>query len=267
MYVADQWLRRAARRLFIGTLLEGPGRRLADLIPRALDENDRLTFGWMRRLLEPTSNCIDIGCHKGLYLAEMLALAPAGRHFAFEPIPYLYETLQQRFGGDSRVTLFDCALSDRDDKTVFYLNRDNPAFSGLRRRRYPDARDRVNEISVEVRRLDDLIPADMPISLMKIDVEGAELPVLRGATALIARTRPVIVFEFGTGSAEFYGSTPEGLYAFFAEQHYQLYSLPVTDAGGSPLKECDLVRHFETNDEYYFAGVPEDFSARVQSSR
>ncbi len=49
---------------------------------------------------------------------------------------------------------------------------------------------------VPTRRLDTIL-RDVPVDVIKIDVEGAELGVLRGATGLLASARPVLMFESG----------------------------------------------------------------------
>jgi hypothetical protein len=57
-------------------------------------------------------------------------------------------------------------------------------------------RERVIAIEPELRALDDLLPAEK-VSVLKIDAEGAELGVLLGAESVVARGRPLIVFESG----------------------------------------------------------------------
>jgi hypothetical protein len=54
---------------------------------------DRLTRKILKNQLEVNFNCIDVGCHKGEILDLMLKYAPEGEHYAFEPIPYLYQEL------------------------------------------------------------------------------------------------------------------------------------------------------------------------------
>lgn len=48
---------------------------------------DQQTVEVMRLVLENNSNCVDVGCHKGEILDEVIKLAPEGLHFAFEPLP------------------------------------------------------------------------------------------------------------------------------------------------------------------------------------
>lgn len=68
---------------------------------------DRQAFDVMRRVLSPISNCVDIGCHRGRFMREILQYAPDGHHFAFEPIPQLAEQLRDSFPS---VQVFDLAL-------------------------------------------------------------------------------------------------------------------------------------------------------------
>ena len=47
--------------------------------------------------LREDSNCIDIGAHKGATLAEMVRVAPCGKHIAYEPLPFLHKHLVDHF--------------------------------------------------------------------------------------------------------------------------------------------------------------------------
>jgi hypothetical protein len=67
-----------------------------------------------------------------------------------------------------------------------------------------------------------VLPFNMPIQLIKIDVEGGELAVLQGARKLIEKYKPVIIFEAGIGGSDVYGTTPESLYAYFAYFNYRI---------------------------------------------
>src|SRR5437016_3052133 len=47
--------------------------------------------------LTENANCIDVGAHKGAVLAEMMRVAPRGKHIAYEPLPHLYKYLIDHF--------------------------------------------------------------------------------------------------------------------------------------------------------------------------
>lgn len=65
-----------------------------------IDKNsyyDKLTELVMKKVLEPSSVCIDVGCHVGSVLRLMMKYAPNGTFLAFEPLPHLYKKLIQDF--------------------------------------------------------------------------------------------------------------------------------------------------------------------------
>jgi FkbM family methyltransferase len=165
----------------------------------------------MEQRLTATSNCIDVGCHSGGFLTEILRLAPNGQHYAFEPIPRLAETLKTQF---PQVNVQAAALSDTNGETTFHHVVSNPGYSGLLERRYDRPNEQIELIPVKTLRLDDLLPQDYHLDLIKIDVEGAEWQVFQGAVETLKRNRPLVLFEHGQGGSDRYGTTPEMIYDF-----------------------------------------------------
>lgn len=212
---------------------------------------DRYTSRIMQSVLLPTSNCIDVGAHEGEVLGEMLALAPKGKHFAFEPLPHLHTQLSATYG--DRVNLFSEALSDHSGEGVFHHVVNAPAYSGLRKRDYDHPNPDITQIYVKKNTLDELILPLATIDFIKIDVEGAELAVLRGATSLIQRDQPLIIFEFGRGASEHYHATPKDLYKLLnMDLKMDLYTLKDWLDQKDYLSEKQLVEHYELGTEYYF---------------
>lgn len=153
--------------------------------------------------LAPDGQAIDVGAHTGAVLREIVRVAPAGRHIAYEPLPWAEEHLRREFPG---VEVRDAALSDENGTASFVHVEAAPEYSGLRERNYPGYEDsRRQLLTVRTERLDDALPPDARPALIKIDVEGAELPVMRGAVETISRHRPLIIFEHGIGAADRYG--------------------------------------------------------------
>jgi len=236
-------LRTLTLRLVTGSPVEPWLRRTHSRLGRSQGARyDRETAAVMRRVLTPTSNCADIGSYRGSILREMVALAPHGRHFAFEPVPGNYRYLATQF---PTVHVFNVALADHEGEAVFQHVVGRPARSGLRRVTYPDPHQEIDEIRVNVDTLDRIMPADVKLDFFKIDVEGAELQVLRGATDVIRRSRPMVMFECGSERAAAYGVQPEHLYDSLSEDLGLRVSLMRRwlDGGGSLSRQefCDLL--------------------------
>ena len=170
---------------------------------------DRQAFEIMNRVLLPESCCVDIGCHKGQFLTEYMSCAPKGTHFAFEPIPYLYEQLCENF---KSARVFNYALSDKTGETSFFVLPDKPALSGLNERETIHKELPREKITIQTERLDEVIPSEVKIDYIKIDVEGAEGLVISGALETIKRNKPFVVLEHGEGSSILFGMTSENIY-------------------------------------------------------
>lgn len=187
-------------------------KQILKALPIAFTQNqryDRLTKRVIRHVCRPDSNCVDVGCHKGEILDLLLAAAPQGRHFGFEPIPVMVEQLKKRYAGNPNCHFFGIALSNAKGTSSFNYVVSNPSYSGLLKRRYDRPNEQDTQITVQTERLDEVLPADVRIDFVKIDVEGGELPVLQGAVQTLARWKPVVIFEHGLGASELYGATPE----------------------------------------------------------
>jgi FkbM family methyltransferase len=173
------------------------------------DENLRVL---MAAVLERDSCCVDVGANIGTVLADMVALAPDGTHIAYEPLPELQQELATRF---PQVDVRPAALSDRMGEASFARVRDAPAQSGFRL--VGDRRRATEPLTVRVERLDDALPERFVPALIKIDVEGAEEQVLRGALETLRRHRPVVVLEHGNSAAE-YGTRPDDIFELLSAQ-------------------------------------------------
>ena len=209
----------------------------------------------MSSIISNNSNCIDVGCHKGEILNFIIELAPNGKHFAFEPIPELYNHLKSNF---SDVKIFPFALSDRNGKASFNYVKNAPAYSGIKKRKYAIENPDINEIEVDVKKLDDIIPENTTISLIKIDVEGAELGVLKGAKKILSKNKPYIIFEFGLGASEFYNTQPEDIYNLLvSEVGLQISTLQDWLKKKDSLDSTEFKKCFHTNCDYYFIAHPQ----------
>jgi FkbM family methyltransferase len=229
------------KHLLVRTPFEGLAKRLRYIaaIPRRLRHPElaeiyaepRRIEAAMRRLITLDANCIDVGCHIGSTLSLIVKLAPQGKHTAFEPLPQKAAWLRRKF---PEVDVRQMALSNVAGTVDFTENLDRPGFSGLRQS--VGSRDRVRHLAVACDRLDHVLHPDYRVDFLKLDVEGAEQLVLEGASAVLRRNRPAIVFESGPGGADQFGLTRHGLYSLLVDRFaYHVYFLKGFLEGKDPI--------------------------------
>lgn len=219
----------------------------------------------MTQVLTEDANAIDVGTYRGDLLAHIVRLAPKGRHLAVEPIDENCSYLRARF---PTVEVVEAAASDVEGINSFQHVVDRPARSGLRIVPYPDPDPRVCVLLVRTVRLDGLVPEHRVIRFLKIDVEGAEFAVLRGARGLITRCRPIIVFEYAEGLSSAYGTTPEEMYELICcELGLSVNLLSRWLAGAECLSKTDFLQEIRENGSFYFIACPQRHRESVQVPR
>jgi FkbM family methyltransferase len=155
---------------------------------------DEKEYGCLPTLLAPGDWVLDIGANVGHYAMRMSELVgPAGRVIAFEPVPDTFALLAanvRRFP-HANVTLLNVAVSDGSAAVGMQI----PSFAeGLTNYYQAHLSDKPEGLTVLTLPVDALaLPGR--VRLAKIDVEGHELPVLRGMRALLERDHPVLIVE------------------------------------------------------------------------
>ena len=218
-------------------------------------ERDRLDIEHVGRLvswvLAADDNCIDVGAHRGSVLEQIVRLAPQGMHIAYEPLPHLHADLVKRF---PQVDVRNAALSDHPGRSAFVHVRAAEGWSGLKFRPLPEnAEGDVQEISVRLEVLDEVLPGDYIPRLIKIDVEGAEQQVIRGAIRTLVEHRPLVIFEHGLGSANAYGTEPDDIHRLLCD----VAGLRIFDLDGrGPYSVEDLRRVYYAAERVNFVAHP-----------
>lgn len=236
----------------IGTPIEDAAYRTWHALARTgsgrNDYYDRLTLEVMSRVLRPGSNCIDVGAHRGSILKHMVKLAPGGRHSAVEPLPMFAKGLRRAF---RNVEVHEMALSDRAGATTFRHVVTHPSYSGLSPRAYPTSGIAIRELVVQVTTLDDLVGPDRSIDFIKIDVEGGELGVIKGARGVLARYQPVVLFEHGRGGGERAVEESAEIWDEFGSAGMSVYKPDAWLLGGGGLEREEFTDEVRAG-EYYF---------------
>lgn len=207
------WLRRKAAPWLVARLDTGPWIRVSGVAEfeweafmgaRAKETQTSTLF---RRLLRPGQVVVDVGANVGCYtLTAASHVGPSGRVIAFEPGPDAAARLQENanLNGFAQVVVVASAVADRPGTVALLVGDDsegNSLFEVV-----PGARCRPVEVPVTT--LDDFVAAArLPhVDVLKIDAEGAEVKVLRGArriltapgvTVVLAEANPVTLRAAG----------------------------------------------------------------------
>jgi FkbM family methyltransferase len=182
---------------------------------------------FLERRVEPGHVVLDIGAHIGEF--TLLAAARGATVHAFEPDPANATLLRANVARNdfqSRVTVHEYAVSDHEGEMRF-LAHHNPSLSALWTEQH--AAGPASTVRVRVRRLDSIELSR--VDVIKIDTEGAELAVLRGAARLLATFSPIVVFEFSPAQYARFDTTPRQVLDELSRHGFR-----VTDLAGEPFE-------------------------------
>lgn len=208
---------------------------MSDAVPKGFEEMLRELY---ETLLRPGDNAVDVGAHAGDHALPLARrVAPGGSVLAFEPLDACRTGLEARIRAErleSTVTVLPFAIGAEDAETEFVVAVDALAYSGLRERVY-DVPTRLERRTVQVRTLDGFTARFPHLEYVKIDVEGGEYDVIRGARSTILRLRPVVSFEFGQSSFAKYGITGLDMARLWNELGYAVFDIRGRRLGAAEL--------------------------------
>ena len=147
------------------------------------------------RFVRPQDLCFDVGANLGNRTEVLLDLG--ARVICVEPQPLCVQRLRKRFGNNADVVIIEAALGEREGGGMLAVCEQEPTISTMSQRwrsegRFAGKNEWAKTVSVAVTTLDCLIAKYGKPAFCKIDVEGFEVPVLKGLSQPI----PVISFEF-----------------------------------------------------------------------
>ena len=157
--------------------------------------DQRAEFDAIGGYLRPGDIACDIGANKGSFIYWLSRWVGDGRVVAFEPQPDLARDLAENcraIGLDNVKVEAKAAYSHSGNQDLFMPGGHQPGASLHRPALEGDS---FTTLSVPVVALDDYFGANDKIGLLKIDVEGAELEVFKGAERILRRHAPLLVFE------------------------------------------------------------------------
>jgi FkbM family methyltransferase len=186
-------------------------------------------IGQLRRFVRPGSYVIDVGANIGFFTTAFAKwVSGDGRVIAIEPESRNFGRMKKRIdqaGQTGKVEMVQGVAAEVDGILALKMNPHHPGDH------------RIGEQGEETRawRLDSLLEERgcPPVSLVKIDVQGAEERVLDGAARLLERERPALFVEVHGVALREFGSSASALLSRLSEEGYALHLLKedgITDA-------------------------------------
>ncbi len=174
-------------------------------------------------ILREGDHFVDIGANIGMISLHARSLiGSAGRIDCFEPIPDCAAALREHFriNGIQNATVHDCALSDQPGRQQISITS---AHTGTATLAAVDIAELRRAFWVDVRVGDDCI--DDSVDLIKIDVEGFELRVLKGLERVLATAQPFLITELIESQLVHAGTSVDEVADFLMCRGYAAYGL------------------------------------------
>jgi FkbM family methyltransferase len=194
-----------------------------------LFEKDSISV--VRRLLRPDAVVLDIGANIGAHTLPMARrVGPHGKVYAFEPTAFAFRKLQHNIELNAdlknRIVVEQIMLGEASTRSLpdgvyssWPLERGSSLHKKHGGKLMPTTGARISSVDVYVREA-----GIRRIDFMKIDVDGYESAVLRGAHSTLASMRPAILMEFAPYVLEEAGASIEGLCDILRRHDYHLYA-------------------------------------------
>lgn len=227
--MAKQWLQQLGLRAYkalarSGLLSNRHGRRLFlkayGLYKRLLEAGP---VDELRRFVPEGSVVVDVGANIGFFTLKFAQwVGPAGQALAIEPDQENFDALTQalaRSGVAARVRTFKAVAAERPGSLLLERNEFHP---GDHKIALGGAGVAVPAVSVDSL-ADEL--AGRPVSLIKIDVQGAEMMVLAGARRTLAKHAPALFVEVDERALAHFGATSHELVSLLEGFGYRMHEL------------------------------------------
>ena len=156
-----------------------------------------LPFLMMATLIRTEGAFVDVGANTGLYSVLAGMVAPSRDIVAFEPHPEITAALMNNLAANNlqdRVVVHQVALSDSSGILDLYMPDQGHGLIETSASLEKHFQQAASSIQVPVKRLDE-VGLDVPVAVIKVDIEGHEYAFLRGALEIVRRDRPFIFVE------------------------------------------------------------------------
>ncbi len=196
--------------------------------------------------LDPCNSIVDVGAADGRISQKFIEAFPDSTAYAFEPIGSTFELLKERVSGNKHIIAVNKALGSEEKELPIHLSQriTSSSFFDIERnisnQFFSENLKDIGAESVAVSTLDREIPADQDVSILKVDVQGFELEVLRGGKNTLKRTAIVVV---EMQNHDLYVGAPKycDIDEFLRDNNFELYDVIPSIRQDKKLYEWDSI--------------------------
>jgi len=172
-------------------------------IKRSIKNNDEKELQLLKKIIIPETDTIDIGVYRGVYSYEMAKYSKMVH--AFEPNPIIFKDIELNLGKIIKnINLYNFALSDKENKVLLKVPIRNKNYDKSNYEEYfqmgratiheQNVMGDIETFEIKSKKLDNFTFSNR-ISFIKIDVEGHEMSVIKGAENTIKQYKPTLLVE------------------------------------------------------------------------
>jgi FkbM family methyltransferase len=189
------------------------------------DGYEKENFDFYRQSIKNGDVVIDIGGHLGLNAVAFSQLAPNGKVYVFEPAPNTFKIIHHTIALNkiNNIEVFPQAISDSLGKTHFFIN-DSPIADNANSLIEHRHDKKLLKIEVDLTSIDEFIQQQKltKVNFIKVDAEGAELSVLKGAEYCMANFKPKMSIGLHPHPIQLRGDSLEQIYEILKKHNYTI---------------------------------------------
>lgn len=194
----------------------------ADLCTYVIGSPEPYILAYFRSVLHPDAIVFDVGAYIGVYTFVACEILETGMIYTFEPNPDSAKRIEETITRNNvtQIQLNNSAVGDYTGTVQFSIHK-TPVQSSIHNQTSQGG------IEIPIITLDHYCHKQEidRIDLLKIDVEGAELMVLRGAEKMIEMVSPLMIVELHKGESKRFGYTVAETIQFLWDAGYSLYTV------------------------------------------
>lgn len=222
--ITDNCVVYTTKRFGIKLVFDGRDRRGLPFELQSFGEYEKDEMMLFDLILNNQSTIFDIGANIGWYALNWSKQFPQSSIYAFEPIPETYDFFKTNItiNGSRNIYPNQLAFSDTSGKTTYYFTPESSVLASEKNiLDYKNAQ----KIPVETTTVDNFIQQNKIecLDVIKCDVEGAELNVVKGALRTIEKHQPVIVLELFHEWSKWFNYHPDEALALLSELDYLVF--------------------------------------------